>query len=129
MSDPVSARMTAQPRPGRVVRGGLNELKLALFSREGAEAFGTWSGQGLTKMFVAALRDIALNPPRPPSEDQIAVQYGMTLGLSLAAQLIEDPSVVMPGALGAGTLPVSDAPDGIRPPEETFDTPADGVDG
>ena len=129
MPDPVSARMSAQPVPGRVVRGGLAELKSALSSREGAEAFGTWSGQGLTKLYVAALRAIALNPPRPPSDDQVAVQYGVTLGLSLAAQLIEDPSVVMPGVLGAGMLPVSDAPDGITPPEETFDTPADGVDG
>ena len=129
MPDPVSARMSAQPRPGRIVRGGLNELKLALFSREGADAFGTWSGQGLTKLFVSALRDIALNPPRSPSEDQIAVQYGMTLGLSLAAQLIEDPSVVIPGALGTGTMPLSDAPEGAQPPEEKFDTPADGVDG
>ena len=129
MPDPVSARMAAQPRPGRIVRGGLNELKLALFSREGADAFGTWSGQGLTKLFVSALRDIALSPPRPPAGDQIAVQYGMTLGLSLAAQLIEDPSVVMPGALGTGTMPLSAAPEGTRPPEEKFDTPADGVDG
>jgi len=129
MPDPVSARMAAQPAPGRIVRGGLNELKRVLFSREGSDAFGTWSGQGLTKLYVSALRDIALNPPRSSTADDIAVQYGMTLGLSLAAQLIEDPSVVMPSALGAGVLPVSDAPEGMRPPEEKFDTPADGVDG
>lgn len=128
MPDPVPARMAAQPAPGRVVRGGFNELKRVLASREGTDAFGTWSGQGLTKLYVSALRDIALNPPLSPSAGDVAVQYGMTLGLSLAAQLIEDPSVVMPAVFGAGVF-VSDAPEGVRSPEEKFDTPADGVDG
>ena len=48
----------------------------------------------------------------------VAVQYGLTLGLSLAADLMDDPALVLPGMFGTKAGQPAD-------PVETFDEPQD----
>lgn len=126
MTPPVTARVAAQPRPGHLVRGGLDHLREVLATPDGVNSFDIWRGQGMTKMFVSVLRSLAISAPPAVSAESVPVQYGMTLGLSLAAQIIEDPSTVVPGVFGEDNEVLPEA--GPQPPRETFETPADGAD-
>jgi hypothetical protein len=54
-----------------------------------------WSKQPFGQLIVGALRDLALWGPPATLGSETAVQHGVTIGLALAARLIEDPSAVI----------------------------------
>ena len=70
----------------------------------------------MTKLVLSAVRDLAVNGPLSLDVKETAVQYGVTSGLNLAAQLMDDPSVVFPELFtGIGSSPK-------RLPEENYET-------
>lgn len=54
-----------------------------------------WSSSPFGTLVVGALRDLALWGPPSALGSDVAVQHGITLGLSLAARLLDDPSSVI----------------------------------
>lgn len=70
----------------------------------------------MTRLVLSAIRDLSVFGPPGVEESGIAVQYGMTAGLNLAAQLIDDPSVVYP-ELFTGVVSES-----VRIPDENYTT-------
>ncbi len=104
---------------------GLAAFKRTLGSDGAAAGFAVWRDQMMTKMVSDVIRDFILNQPLPGlNSEEVAVQYGITQGLEVAYPLIQDPSGLIPGIFGRGTQPGAD---GVKPPEETFDTPSDDV--
>lgn len=75
-------------------RKGLSSLEAVLNGPQ-ADVCDTWASQPFTRIVVAALDDLALNPPPVTSQDDVLVQYGMTLGLTLARRLVADPASVL----------------------------------
>lgn len=126
MTTPAKERLNAVGPGGYIVPSGLAALRDVL-ARPGVIAtFDTWKGQQLTRLVAGAIRDLIMNQPTAKSSSEnIAVQFGITQGLELAYQLLQDPSIILPGVFGSGTQP--GAP-GVRLPQENFDTPADGVE-
>lgn len=123
---PANDRVGAMGPEGRRPRdSGFYALRRFL-AKDGAPAgFAEWSNQTMTCMVRDTLQDFILNQPlHGLDSDQVAVQYGITQGLSMALQLITDPSVLVPGIYGKGSQPEVD-PSPV--PRESFDTPADGV--
>lgn len=84
-------------------RKGLASLEAVLAGPQ-ADVCATWAGQPLTRMVAEALDDLALNPPPVTGQDEILVQYGMTLGLTLARRLVSDPASVLAPPQGQGQV-------------------------
>lgn len=57
--------------------------------------FLDWSSGPFGRLVVGALRDLALWGPPATAGTDTSVQYGVTIGLSLAARLLDDPSAVI----------------------------------
>lgn len=97
---------------------GLQRLKDTLGRPNMASVFETWRSQPFTQIIASAVMDLILNQPSSPgmTVDSCAVQYGVTQGLTLAYQLMQDPSVVVPGVFSHGAE---------NQPVETFDTAPD----
>ena len=74
----------------------LRRLRAVVRDEKALAEFLDWSGSPFGKLAVGALRDLALWGPVSTVDSDVAVQYGVTVGLSLAARLLEDPSGVMP---------------------------------
>ena len=74
----------------------LRRLQAVVRDEKALAEFLDWSGSPFGRLAVGALRDLALWGPVSTEESDVAVQYGVTVGLSLAARLLEDPSAVMP---------------------------------
>lgn len=123
---PVADRVNAMGPEGRRPRdSGFHALRRFLAKDGAAAGFAEWSNQMMTSMVRDTLQDFILNQPlRGLDSDQVAVQFGITQGLSMALQLITDPSVLVPGIYGRGSQPGTDS---APAPRESFDTPADGV--
>ena len=116
MDNPVATRLAAQ-RPGGVLGpSGIAHFRELYAGQDKAEKFNEWANLTGTKLLRDALHDLALHaPPMLATSDDYLVQYGMSLGLSLAARLVEDPSSVfpelftsVPGAAPAGPSVVRD---------------------
>lgn len=117
--NPVDERLASQSPDGVIVPSGVATMRRRLADPKAAEPFLNWSNQSETKLVRDALRDLALHGPvgmaNPPTDTLI--QYGMSLGLQLAEQLISDPSLVFPEAFRG------QAPSALpQAPEATFDT-------
>ena len=123
---PVRDRLDAMhPEGRRPTSTGFHSFCRTLGQPGAAAGFAQWSDQMMTRLVADAVRDLIMNQPLcEASSDQTAVQYGITQGLEIAYQLMTDPSVLVPGIYGKGTQPGTEP---VTPPEETFDTPADGV--
>ena len=74
----------------------LRRLQAVVRDDKALAEFLDWSGSPFGRLAVGALRDLALWGPVSTEEADVSVQYGVTVGLSLAARLLEDPSAVMP---------------------------------
>lgn len=122
MPSPVQARIASVSGEGVLAPSGLPAFVRMFSSDESRNAFAEFSRSPVATILVSALRDMALNhhPPVPTAES-CAVQYGLTQGLGLAAQLIEDPSVVFPGLFAVKSAPAPVRPDFGSSPDSVID--------
>lgn len=120
MSTPVQTRVAAAGRIGTFGLGGLEDFRRFFSRPELSSAHYEWRTLPITVKVIRALRDLVTSHPAMPSlqTQDVAVQYGLTLGLSLAADLMDDPSLVLPGLFGAKTEQPAE-------PVETFEEPQD----
>ena len=86
----------------------LRRLRDVVRSGESLAEYLDWSGSPFGRLAVGALRDLALWGPVPTQSADVAVQHGVSIGLSLAARLLEDPSAVMPPERRQEPLPEMD---------------------
>ena len=114
MSDsPVKDRLNGQAPAGVIRSSGVPAFRKRFADPSSAEPFFNWSEQVETKLVADALRDLSLNGPvgmANPPQDAL-IQYGMSLGLSLAAQLVTDPTVVFPELFQGRPVALPSAPD------------------
>ena len=95
---------------------GVLALRRHLSRAEMLDTFRKWADDPMTKLVLSAVRDLAVNGPLSFDVKETAVQYGVTSGLNLAAQLMDDPSVVFPELFtGIGSS-------SGRLPEENYET-------
>lgn len=115
--------MASAGRVGTFGLGGLEDFKRFFSPPSMSTAQYEWRTLPITVKVIRALRDLATSHPAMPalSTQDIAVQYGITLGLSLAADLMDDPTLVIPGLFGAKL------PSELPPPVETFEEPQDPI--
>ena len=103
---------------------GVRRLRGAFKDEESAKQFYDWANHPISRMIVAAIRDIALNgSPNVDSKD-VGVNYGITLGLNTAANLMTDPSSVFPemfANVANTSAQVLDHPDFSVSPHEALD--------
>lgn len=78
-----------------------------------------WSKQPFGQLIVGALRDLALWGPPATLDTDTSVQYGVSVGLALAARLIEDPSAVIHRRV----------PQQVAPPQSFATSVDDALDG
>lgn len=126
MTSPVAVRIDAtQSTPtGYIVPSGIKVFKDSLRGPDAATAFLDWRKQRFTKNLYLALQDMIIHQPREAQHESLLVQHGITLGLTLAAQLVTDPSVLWPEVFGPG-MTMKD-PEPAELPEE-FATSVDDV--
>lgn len=121
---PVDVRIrTAEAYPsGHIVPSGVAEFKRCLAGTDATTAFYDWRSSPFARKLYLAMQDLILHQPVEARAEDNLVQYGITQGLSLAAQLLMDPSIVWPGVFGKGTPGYTprEAPE----PPMTFATPA-----
>lgn len=110
---------------GWIVPSGLREYRNAINGQDNATEFSKWRQSRFTKLLYVALQDAILHPGLTVKSEDVAVQYGVTQGLAIAAQLISDPTVLWPNAFGSGMENVAPPRPG---PSETFTTSPDGGD-
>lgn len=117
MANPAAARVASSGRVGAFGVGGVEDLRRFYAPAPMASAHYDWRTLPVTVKMIRALRDLALSHPPVAAPADNAVQHGITIGLSLAADLLDDPALVLGGLFGA---PV---PGETPAPEETFDEP------
>lgn len=76
--------------------------------KDAEEGFRNWRSDGYTRLFASALQELADSPPftgKAESDiNQILIQTGMTMGLSMALKLITQPKRLFPEIFG-GSAP------------------------
>lgn len=101
MSDAVQDRL-ASVAPGRFGGPGVAEFRRKYAADSMAQAYADFANTPVTRSVRAVLKDLALHPPAVVGDGaSVAVQHGLTLGLGLAAQLLEDPTLVFPELFAA----------------------------
>lgn len=96
--NPTDQRLAAQAPDGVIAQSGVSAFRRRYLDPSTAEKFFGWTNLAETKLAKDVLRDLALHGPvgmANPPQDTL-VQYGMTLGLQLALQILDDPSLVFP---------------------------------
>jgi hypothetical protein len=78
--------------------GGLERLLSYLSGGDGRERFEEWRRLPATELFVAAIKSLTDTCASGIQSDPtgIAVAYGVTSGINLAARLLDDPTRVFP---------------------------------
>jgi hypothetical protein len=101
---PASQRIAAAPSDGVLAPAGVATFRRRYLEPNTMERFHDWANQEETKLAVKAIQDLALNGPVGMNQqpEGYAVQYGMTIGLQLAAQILIDPSVIFPEVFRGG---------------------------
>lgn len=118
MTAPAAVRVPRSGHEGLATpASGVLALRRALSRTEMLDTFRKWADDPMTKLVLSAVRDLAVNGPLSLDVQEMAAQYGVTSGLNLAAQLMDDPSVVFP-ELFTGI----DSSPGVLP-EENYGTP------
>lgn len=122
--NPLDQRVASQQPDGLVAPSGVATMRRRLSDPKALEPFFAWANLPESKLVREAVRDLALHGPvgmaDPPTDT--LVQYGMTLGLMLAEQLMADPSLVFPEAFrGRAPSVLPEAPDATfeTRPEDT----------
>ena len=103
MESPVDQRLAAVAGSpsGHSAPSGVQAYRNALDGN--ASAFADWRRHPMTKKLLGAMQDIVLHAPAELATEDRLVQYGVTSGLTLALQLVADPSSVWPGVFGKNT--------------------------
>ena len=103
MESPVDQRLAtvAGSPSGHLAPSGVQAYRNALDGN--ASAFADWRRHPMTKKLLGAMQDIVLHAPAELATEDRLVQYGVTSGLTLALQLVADPSSVWPGVFGKNT--------------------------
>lgn len=118
MDSPARQRLAQVSPDGYIAQSGVASFRRRLVDPASAEEFHAWAENPLTVLLRSALQDLVVNGPlgmaNPPTD--VAVQYGFTSGLSLALQLITDPSIVFPEVFRGRAASAKPMPD------QTFDT-------
>lgn len=98
MGNPVAERNEPKHPGGGYSTPGVAGLREQFPNPESAKAYKEWADHPVTKLVRKALVDMALNGvPGKADNDSLAVQYGISLGLGVAAQMLEDAALVVPG--------------------------------
>lgn len=127
---PEQERVAARLDP--VSNPAIATLRAALSSGKDAEdQFLKWRKSPMTRLFIAALNELADSPPPFSNEsgdtNSVLLQYGMTSGLNLAVKLLSRPSRVYPDVL-KGTQPSQDGGDALAGSyEDTLDDQLDSM--
>ena len=117
MTTPGAIRVPVSGHEGLAApASGVLALRRHLSRAETLDTFRKWADDPMTKLVLSAVRDLAVNGPLSLDVKETAVRYGVTSGLNLAAQLMDDPSVVFP-ELFTGIDSAS-----RRLPEENYET-------
>lgn len=117
-------RIEAGRGSGVVAGSPVDRLVDALRGEGLAAEYTEWSSTRFGRLVVSALRHLALHgPTHYASIDSVPVQYGLSLGLSLAADILTDPSSVFPGVFLQKPISVADAfsPAYSTSPDELID--------
>ena len=103
MATPVQSRVASAGRQGYFGVSGLRDFRDFFTPEEMASVFYEWRTLPVTVKMVRALQDLALSSPSIPglSAQDVPVQYGITLGIALAVQLLSDPSQIVTGLFGS----------------------------
>lgn len=88
--DPIAERIASNMMSGTPV----GELLSKFASAESRASYIEWTGNPVTKLVAATVSEMALRGP-VNAQDPL-VQYGITLGLGIAAHLMRVPEVVFP---------------------------------
>ena len=94
---------------GQLAPDGVTALKKALNGN--AQAFADWRREAMTRLVARAIQHLAVHTPRGLSSDHLLVQCGITQGLELALQVINDPSAVWMGVFGGAVQGIGQMPD------------------
>lgn len=109
---------------GHIVPSGVSSFKKVL--ENNASGFADWRRHPITRKVCGALQDMVMHNPPECASDDLLVQYGVTQGLTIALQMIADPSVIWPGVFGKDT---NEAGGSYDLPLMDFDTSIDDVIG
>lgn len=115
--DITSNRVAGALASDRGLPVGLNAFRTAFVQETSAKAYSDWVNHSVTKLFRGAVQDLLVNGPSYGiGSDSIPVHYGMTLAFSVVSQLLENPSLVVPGMFSlkdgqSAPVPLSDIPD------------------
>ena len=82
---------------GKLAGSAVAEILKRFAPVRSAGDFVEWRRNPMTMLFIDALREMAVAPPPGyVSQGDLCVDYGLTSGLTLAASLMDDPSLVFP---------------------------------
>lgn len=87
------AQIAAARAGGKIVGGRLQALLRKYAAPEAAETFVRYRTDTNTILFIDAFRDLARTPGTVVAGSE-ALELGVTLGLQLAADLLDDPSQI-----------------------------------
>lgn len=117
------AQRAALALPNKVAGSAVHTMFHTFRDRQSMTRFHDWRVDPTTMLLVEVLRELALVPTLAHHFRQTPeIEYGVMQGISLCAQLLNDPSSIYaelfsdPTPEGRGELP-----------ESTYDTPPDGV--
>lgn len=119
------ARRTVMAVPPKAVGGAMHAMLMAMQPPEALSRFHTWRTNPTTILMVEALRELVLDPSTAHHLKQTPeIEYGVTQGLALAAQMLNDPSSLFPELF---SRPAPEGGEHI--PDPTYDVPPDDLFG
>jgi len=107
----------------------LIELQTRFSTPDSRTEFLAWRSNPITQLMVDALRELSATPPPGYLDtDSIPAQYGVSSGLSLGGNFVDDPTVLYP-FLFTGTTPGAElrVPDTDYAPENPSEEPVGGA--
>ena len=108
---PAMARVqsTLASQRGKLVGSAVGRLLRRFADAKSADTFASWRMLPETQLFIDALRECATNPRVTHQEsDSYEVEFGVTSGFQIAAQILDDPSLVFEDLFGATPSPVDE---------------------
>ncbi len=80
---------------GSTRRDGVRTLIMELSTMESRAAYEAWRNHPTTQLFIRALRALAIHHPALSQQADLAAQYGVSQGVTISAQLLDDPESVL----------------------------------
>jgi hypothetical protein len=122
---PAKKRLAVVRNRRNALGSALDELRLRFSTMESRGTFVEWRQNPTTVLLLDVLREMGVVPPAMYLEhDDIALQYGVSSGLALASQVLDDPTTLFPELFSA-------APGSVAPakPDTPYPVPPDGDTG